>query len=367
MSSFVGLKRLIKWGFSGLKHLGFMAFFFSLLITSGQAARTPAFPFVGEVTADKVHIRAGQSANFESLGRLHKGELVRVEGKQYSWYKVVLPDFANHYISAAFVELLEPDKGRVTGSRVNVRARMDGRATVLGQVRKGDELRIYETQGEWLRIAPIYDSYGWVLEEFLTFKSKNLSLVETKVMAPAPDSIMVELETQVKDLAKVEGPFVVKGKAAEPTPPATEALLALRTTNQIEENDVTVVQPVPTPVLPQKVMTKALVSLPNVEKEIVSVQQRSQQKIVASVPQESPEGSVALTGIIAIEKGTEFSHPQYNLMIDDQPAYRIQGLKGLFRQFLHYKVSIEGVMEKKLDASTSPYPIIDVSSIQLVL
>ena len=70
-----------------------------------------SFPFLAESTGDHVNVRAGQSANFEQLCQLSKGEEVAIVGKEYSWYKIQLPSHAKSFVSNKFVEFIDDQNG----------------------------------------------------------------------------------------------------------------------------------------------------------------------------------------------------------------------------------------------------------------
>ena len=150
-------------------------FFIFVLIAPAVSARQESFPFVAQVTSDKVNIRAGQSKNFEDLCQLKKGDQVMVVDKSYSWYKIKLPVEAKSFISAKYVQLLNPQEGLITGDRVNIRAGKDVNTTALGQLIRGDRVRILETLDKWYRIAPTENSYGWILGDYVLFKTKDLA------------------------------------------------------------------------------------------------------------------------------------------------------------------------------------------------
>ncbi len=130
------------------------------------------FPFLAEITTQEVNVRAGQSVNFEKLCVLKKGEEVIVVDKSYSWFKVKLPPTAKTYISEKYVKLLRDDQGQVIGDKVNVRAGAGYEFTSLGQLFKGEKVKILEKLEGWYHIKPILMSYGWIKEDFLVFKSK---------------------------------------------------------------------------------------------------------------------------------------------------------------------------------------------------
>lgn len=138
-------------------------------------AQERPLPFLAESTGDQVNVRAGQSANFEKLCQLSKGEEVVVFSKEYSWYKIQLPPSAKSFVSKDYVQFLGQNAGGVTATDVNIRAGAGIHHTILGQLAKGEQIYIQEEFDEWYRIEPLSESYGWVSQELLTFKSKDIS------------------------------------------------------------------------------------------------------------------------------------------------------------------------------------------------
>jgi SH3-like domain-containing protein len=159
----------------------------------GVHAQQEFFPFLAEVTGDQVNVRSGQSANFERLCQLKKGDEVVVLEKGYSWYKIQMPPTAKSFVSKKYVQYLGPNAGGVTAERVNIRAGAGIHYTVLGQLAKGEQIYIEEELDEWYRIAPVAESYGWVTEKFLSFKSSNVDEYQSAYTRPAIVEDLVEL------------------------------------------------------------------------------------------------------------------------------------------------------------------------------
>lgn len=149
----------------------------------------PQFPFLARVKKKNVNIRAGQNINFEKIGRLRKWEKIVVLGKSYSWYKIKLPVHADSHISMDFVKMLGNGIGEITGNRVNIRSGAEGHSAVIGQLNKGELVRVLReyppgdtsanggaagSSGGWYRIEPPDQSYGWVLSKYLAVTSKNI-------------------------------------------------------------------------------------------------------------------------------------------------------------------------------------------------
>jgi len=158
----------------------FLAVSFLLLTTShpqGFAASEGQefLPFVAEITIDHVNVRAGQSASFERLVKLSARDEVVVVEHSFSWYKIELPKTAKTYIVAKYVQLLNDAIGGVTTDRVNVRAGPDINYSVIGQVNSGEEIHILEhIEDKWYKIVPTKNTYGWIKEDFLNFKSNDV-------------------------------------------------------------------------------------------------------------------------------------------------------------------------------------------------
>jgi len=143
-----------------------------LFLFSTAAGAEEKIPFLGEITTDRVNLRAGPNLNFERLAQLSQGEEVVVVAKEYGWAKIKLPVKASCYIKADFVKSLADDVGTVTGNRVRLRAGAGENFSTLGKLDKGTFVRLFEQTNGWYRIEPIEGGYGYVSEEFVKFKSE---------------------------------------------------------------------------------------------------------------------------------------------------------------------------------------------------
>jgi len=172
-------------------------------------AEQETFPFLAEVTGDQVNVRSGQSANFESLCQLNKDAEVIVVGKEFSWYKIQLPSSAKSFVSKEYVQYLGQNAGGITADRVNIRAGAGTHFTVLGQVTKGEQIFIKDILDKWYRIEPVTESYGWLSEDFVAFKSATLP--ESLADELSEEGQEEEVETIVEIKADDKGIFTVTG------------------------------------------------------------------------------------------------------------------------------------------------------------
>ena len=127
------------------------------------------FPFLGEASKGPVYVRAGANINFEALDKIPKGGRIMVMGRYYEWYKVQLPATTGVYIRADYVKETGNGGGEVIGDKVNVRARANSDSSSLGQLKKGDmvklaaKVRLPDGQAnDWWKIEPPAAAEGWV-------------------------------------------------------------------------------------------------------------------------------------------------------------------------------------------------------------
>jgi len=146
----------------------------ALILFLTNACAQEKFPFVGEIISDRVNVRAGPNINFERLIQFNKGEEAVVVDKNYTWFKVKLPVKAICYIKADFIKGLSEDIGEVTGDRVRLRAGAGENFSAIGKLDKGTIVRYTELINGWYRIEPVEGSYGYVSEEFIKFKSETI-------------------------------------------------------------------------------------------------------------------------------------------------------------------------------------------------
>ena len=144
--------------------------------TSGWAKEH--FPFLGEVVSDKVTVRAGGNVNFERIDQLPVGANVIVFEEQYGWYKIQLPATSKAYIRVDYLSVLENQAGQISGNRVNIRAGRGVNFSALGQLKKGDYIRLVSKMDDWFQIEPVEGLYGWISKDFVKVKSSTVPSLE---------------------------------------------------------------------------------------------------------------------------------------------------------------------------------------------
>lgn len=282
-----------------------------VMACGSAVAQQADFPYVGQISGEGVNVRAGQSANFERVCQLEKGDDVIVVDKQFSWYKIHLPDKASSYIHKQYVQYLGQKTGGITADKVNIRAGAGIHFTALGQLNKGETVILEEELEEWYRIRPVPGSYGWVTGEYITFKSADTLAYQEALASRLPKEEVLEMITQ--DL------------------PVEQSV----TENQDK-------------------------SLPQAE-EIGAVPHKD---IVEPVIPD--DGILSVVGHVeAYEKKGE-DGIYYKIVQDGEPVCYVQGPNQMLGRFLHQKVTVDGTVNQKL-LSKYNRPVLTVSKIRLMI
>ena len=290
------------------KGLGLIFLFSLCCFVQSASAATQQFPFLAEVSANEVNIRAGENKNFESLGRIKKGAKVVVVGKSYNWYKIELPSEAKSYINQDYIQMLDNSTGVVTGEKVNVRAGAGMNFSVIGKLIRGTQVRIVSKESQWYRIVPLQGMYGWIADQFIVFNSPDVSGYQ---MAKA-----------------VIVPIAVKSVSPEnhPVDANVSTVIAEKIQNPHEEN--------------------------RTGQDTPKAQHTSSQEIYVSGRVEILEGDQEMAGI------------NYKLVTDDQSVYYLRGPQKIFNEFLHNQVEVQGLRQ---DLPWTKHTVVEVFRINLVL
>lgn len=136
--------------------------------SSLAAEAKPQPPFLGEVTGQRVYIRAGDGINYTVLTVANRGDKVKVLGQRFEWYKVAVPSNCTVWVHKSLLETAADGKeATVTRERVNIRARPTLRSDVMGQLPRGAKLKVVDRDAEWVGVAPPPQAAAWVHSRFV--------------------------------------------------------------------------------------------------------------------------------------------------------------------------------------------------------
>ena len=130
----------------------------------GEATEAePSPPFLGEVTGQRVYIRAGDGINYTVLSVAGLGDRVEVKQKRYEWYGIPVPKTCTVWVRKDMVAVEADGKqATVIKDRVNVRARPGLTSDVLGAMDKGTRVAVVDGDGDWVGIGPPPQAMAWI-------------------------------------------------------------------------------------------------------------------------------------------------------------------------------------------------------------
>lgn len=132
--------------------------------------------FQGEVKGHDINIRSDSTLSSEVICKVDKGEPVDVSSELYDWYKIRLPQAAPSFIKKDFVTLSKDGKiAKVSADFVNIRLRPDISSPILGKVNKDEMVDILQDKGDWYRIKPVKNSFGWIHKSFVSESRKDIT------------------------------------------------------------------------------------------------------------------------------------------------------------------------------------------------
>jgi len=124
-------------------------------------------PYTGTITGYSVNLRSGPGANFEILRKLNKSDFVLVVEVGPEWIKIALPRNSKAYVHSGFIVRNNQISGQISADRVNIRAGAGTNFNVVGQLNKNDALEIISKTDDWYYIFPYGNAYGWVHKNFV--------------------------------------------------------------------------------------------------------------------------------------------------------------------------------------------------------
>jgi SH3-like domain-containing protein len=124
--------------------------------------------FIGEVTSDRVNVRAGHGLNYEVVCQLSEKDKVEVYERIKDWYRIKPPQKIYVWVSKGFIQ-----DGKVTCKRLNIRSGPGLAYSILGQLEKDNSVDILETKDEWIKLAAPEHIFFWVNEKYVKYISSQ--------------------------------------------------------------------------------------------------------------------------------------------------------------------------------------------------
>ncbi|HMP72953.1 MAG TPA: SH3 domain-containing protein [Kiritimatiellia bacterium] len=130
----------------------------------------------GMISGDRVNVRARADLAAEVIGQLDYGTEVVVRGVDGDWVEINPPDAIEFWVHRDFVE-----GDRVTTRRLNIRAGAGINYSIVGTLERNAVIDRRGGFGEWIKIAPPAEASVFVNVAFV-----ELPVVEAPVALPTP-------------------------------------------------------------------------------------------------------------------------------------------------------------------------------------
>jgi uncharacterized protein YgiM (DUF1202 family) len=198
--------------------------------TADKPVAVPADPITGPgpaiVSQRNVNVRGKAAVNSEVITRLNRGDRVIVleevtvskpkQDEPAKWAKIALPTNAAVWAHASF---LDQTNNTVKASRLNLRTGPSENHAVIGRVPKGATVKPIDQKGEWVKLEPPADAYGYVAAHLLSRDTAAPALAAGPGSSPPP----IETAVPPNPTPPPAGdPAVAATAPATATPPVIE-------------------------------------------------------------------------------------------------------------------------------------------------
>lgn len=173
-------------------------------------------PFLGKINANNINIRSDSRVSSQIITTLSQNDTVEVISESYSWYKIELPQNAPAYIKKNMTECInysndhQCQSAKVVKERVNVRLDPNETAAILGKVNQNEVIGITKEEGQWYRVKPPKNTFGWVYKNFVNkIDTPKLALKpQTDNKAEAPATLTAEENVTLEGVIKPYGKII---------------------------------------------------------------------------------------------------------------------------------------------------------------
>jgi N-acetylmuramoyl-L-alanine amidase len=158
---------------------------FIAFLLSFQVDRTEAaYSFQAKVNADVLNVRSQPGTSSSIVGKLKQGQVVTVYEQRNGWSRIAYGSLKG-WVSSNYITATTWT-GYVTATNLNLRSAPGG--SILGSLPNGTAVKVYGNDGSWLKVyASTLNKTGWVSASYIT-KQKPVTIV-SKVVLKANSNI----------------------------------------------------------------------------------------------------------------------------------------------------------------------------------
>lgn len=150
-----------------------------------------------------VNVRTGASTKYKSIDKLKRGEVVKVVSSKSGWYKIKLSGNTTGWSSKKY---LTTTNATVKAS-VNVRTGASKKYKVIDKLKKGEQVKVLSSSGDWYKVQFDGNKTGWSHEDYIKKTSSSSS--------SSNSSMNVKKKLTVKAYAYTGGGYTATGTKAK--------------------------------------------------------------------------------------------------------------------------------------------------------
>ena len=129
---------------------------------------TSCFAAEGTVITDALNIRSAPSTDSTVVSSAYKGEILDISSAEGAFYRINF-NGSTAYASADYVAVNVKSVGTVTADLLNVRSQPSSDSDVVGQLARGDEVRLTGVSGNWYEIL-LYGQLRFVHSDYVSVR-----------------------------------------------------------------------------------------------------------------------------------------------------------------------------------------------------
>lgn len=145
-----------------------ISFFLSVGLVTSANAATKQLPYKGRINGSRVNVRGSNSLKADVLTQLKRGVDVTVIDEKDGWSKIIMPYGISTWVYASLIK-----DNLVNRDKINVRSGPAVHYSVLAKLKRGDVVKIIDEADGWVKITPPAGVGGWMASQYITFLASS--------------------------------------------------------------------------------------------------------------------------------------------------------------------------------------------------
>lgn len=133
-------------------------------ILSSNVAIANPLPYKGRINGSRVNVRGSHTISSDVMTQVKKGLDVTVIEEREGWSKIIMPYGISTWVYAPLIK-----NNLVNRDVINVRSGAAVHYPVLAKLKRGDVVEIIDEADGWAKITPPAGVGGWISSKYITF------------------------------------------------------------------------------------------------------------------------------------------------------------------------------------------------------